>query len=108
MSSLLQYEPFVDSVTKLFLEKTEQYFVSNKQACDLTRWLQFYAFDVIGEITYSKSHGFIEKNEDIDGIVGHLASLFLYMAPVGLPCSMGRRFCYCSLGDLWRSAGLSC
>ncbi|KAJ4393124.1 hypothetical protein N0V93_002331 [Gnomoniopsis smithogilvyi] len=83
MSALVQYEPFVDNTTKLFLEKTKQLFVDNPQGCDFTRWLQFYAFDVIGEITYSKRHGFVEKNEDIDGIVAYLTKLFNYVAPIG-------------------------
>ncbi|KAF3761754.1 hypothetical protein M406DRAFT_50315 [Cryphonectria parasitica EP155] len=83
MSALVQYEPFVDNTTKLFLEKTKEFFVNNPQGCDFTRWLQFYAFDVIGEITYSKRHGFVEKNEDIDGIVAYLSKLFNYVAPVG-------------------------
>lgn len=82
MSALVQYEPFVDNTTKLFLEQTKNIFVDNPEGCDFTQWLQFYAFDVIGEITYSKRHGFIEKNEDVDGIVGYLTWLFLYVAPV--------------------------
>lgn len=83
MSALVQYEPFVDNTTRLFLKQTERLYVDEPTACDLTRWLQFYAFDVIGEITYSKRHGFIERNEDVDGIVAYLTKLFLYVAPIG-------------------------
>lgn len=82
MSALVQYEPFVDNTTKLFLKQTENLFVNNPEGCDFTQWLQFYAFDVIGEITYSKRHGFIEHNKDVDGIVAYLSKLFLYVAPV--------------------------
>lgn len=82
MSALVQYEPFVDNTTKLFLEQTKSIYVNNPEGCDFTQWLQFYAFDVIGEITYSKRHGFVEKNKDIDGIVAYLSWLFLYVAPV--------------------------
>ncbi|KKF93237.1 Pisatin demethylase [Ceratocystis platani] len=88
MSALVGYEPFVDNTTRLFLDRTEELFAQKPnsdapESCDLPRWLQFYAFDVIGEITYSKRHGFIERNEDVDGIVGYLAKLFVYVAPVG-------------------------
>jgi cytochrome P450 len=83
MSALVQYEPFVDNTTKLFLRQTENLFANNPEGCDFTRWLQFYAFDVIGEITYSKRHGFIERNEDVDGIVDALGWLFNYVAPIG-------------------------
>lgn len=85
MSSLVQYEPFVDNTTKLFLDQTEKLYAGNPAGCDFTRWLQFYAFDVIGEITYSKRHGFIEKDEDVEGIVDYLGKLFLYVAPVSSP-----------------------
>jgi cytochrome P450 len=57
--------------------------VNNPEGCNFTEWLQFYAFDVIGEITYSKRHGFIEHNKDVDGIVAYLSKLFLYVAPIG-------------------------
>ncbi|ROW03625.1 hypothetical protein VPNG_07148 [Cytospora leucostoma] len=83
MSALVQYEPFVDNTTRLFLEQTERLFAHGSRACDFTRWLQFYAFDVIGEITYSKRHGFLENDEDVDGIVAYLSKLFNYVAPIG-------------------------
>ncbi|KAH8903134.1 cytochrome P450 [Coniochaeta sp. PMI_546] len=83
MTALVQYEPFVDNTTKIFLKQTENLYVGNPEGCDFTRWLQFYAFDVIGEITYSKRHGFIEKNEDVEGIVEYLRWLFDYVAPIG-------------------------
>ncbi|KAH6665496.1 cytochrome P450 [Halenospora varia] len=84
LNNLIQYESFVDSTTKLFLERTRiVYGNSSSQACDFPRWLQFYSFNVIGEITYSKRHGFIEKNEDIDGVISYLGRLFDYVAPIG-------------------------
>ena len=82
MSSLIQYEPFVDSTTKLFLSQTEKLFASTGAGCNFSQWLQFYAFDVIGEMTYSKRHGFVEENRDIDGIVDYISKLFDYAAPV--------------------------
>lgn len=85
MSTLVQYEPFVDSTTELFLSQTEKIYANTGKSCDFSNWLQFYAFDVIGEMTYSKRHGFVEENKDIDGIVEYLGGLFNYVAPVCLP-----------------------
>lgn len=84
MSTLIQYEPFVDSTTELFLKQTEKLYAQTGAVCDFSQWLQFYAFDVIGEMTYSKRHGFVEENKDIDGIVAYLGSLFNYVAPVSI------------------------
>jgi hypothetical protein len=82
MSTLIQYEPFVDSTTELFLLQTEKLYADSGAACNMSRWLQFYAFDVIGEMTYSKRHGFVEENKDIEGIVDYISNLFDYVAPV--------------------------
>lgn len=84
MSTLIQYEPFVDSTTELFLAQTEKLYSSPNQPCNFSKWLQYYAFDVIGEMTYSKRHGFLEENRDIDGIIGYVSWLFDYAAPVRL------------------------
>lgn len=84
MSSVVQYEPYVDKTTEKFLDQTEALFSSRNAICDFAKWLQFYAFDVIGEMTYSKRHGFVDRCEDIDGIVDYLGKLFSYVAPVKL------------------------
>lgn len=82
MSALVQYEPFVDEVTEVFLSQTEKLFAAPGKVCDFAEWLQFFAFDVIGQITYSKRHGFIDRGEDVDGVVQYLGNLFSYVAPV--------------------------
>jgi len=82
MSSLVQYEPFVDKTTEVFLDQTERLFASKNAVCDFAQWLQFYAFDVIGEMTYSKRHGSVDRGEDVDGMVSYLGKLFSYVAPV--------------------------
>lgn len=85
MSSLVQYEPLVTRTTELFLSRTADLYTSmnGESSCDFAKWLQFYAFDVIGEMTYSKRHGFLEENHDVDGIISCLGKLFDYVAPVG-------------------------
>lgn len=82
MSSLIYYEPMVDETIKVFLDQTEVLFSSKNAACDFSEWLQFYAFDVIGCITYSKRHGFIDRGEDVDGMIKYLGRTFSYVAPV--------------------------
>jgi len=82
MTALVQYEPSVDDTTSIFLDQTERLPSSQNKVYDIAKWLQFYAFDVISEITYSKRHGFIERTEDVDGMVKYLCRLFSYVAPV--------------------------
>ena len=86
MTSLIQYEPSVDRIIKAFLSQTEKLYASTPgkpgNECDFARWLQYYAFDVIGAITYSKAHGFVDRNEDVDGMVKYLADFFDYISVV--------------------------
>src|SRR2546423_6092099 len=69
MSSLVSYEPLVNSTTEHFLDQTQKLYVDANKTCSFSRWLQFFAFDVIGEITWSKRLGFTDQNEDIKGII---------------------------------------
>ena len=89
MSALVQYENSVSEATVKFLDQTEALFVAKNSTCDFAEWLQFLAFDVIGQITYSKRHGFVDRGEDVDGMVAYLGSLFSYVAPVRIFQCMG-------------------
>lgn len=82
MSALVQYEPLVNETVETFLNQTSRLFVKTNKICDFAEWLQFLAFDVIGQITYSKRHGFVDRGEDVDGMVAYLGKLFSYVAPV--------------------------
>jgi len=46
-------------------------------------WFQCYAFDVIGLITYSKRLGFLDRGEDVAGVIGALESHLKYATLVG-------------------------
>ncbi|KAF2668506.1 cytochrome P450 oxidoreductase [Microthyrium microscopicum] len=83
MSSLVPYEPLVESTLAVFLKQTEKLFQNTGKTCNLTRWVQFFAFDVIGELTWSKRVGFLERNEDVDGIIDFVSSFLDYAGPIG-------------------------
>ncbi|CAK7201920.1 hypothetical protein SEUCBS139899_004636 [Sporothrix eucalyptigena] len=91
MSSLVSYEPFVDNCIALFKSRLREKAISG-ELLDLAAWLQFYAFDVIGEITYGRQFGFLDKGSDIDGMMDSLdqilwfqtyLGLFLWLKPIG-------------------------
>jgi hypothetical protein len=84
MSSLVSYEPIVESTLSVFLSQTEKLFERQSRVCNFGQWLQFFAFDVIGELTWSKRIGFIERNEDVNGIIGFIAGFLEYAGPVNL------------------------
>lgn len=82
MSSLVNYEPLVTSTLTYWLDRTEELFASTGDSCNFSQWLQFFAFDVIGDLTWSKRLGFVEGNKDVDNIIGFLGKFFDYVAPV--------------------------
>lgn len=68
LSTLKDFEPLIDSTTAVFLSRLDELFASTGKICDLGNWLQWYAFDVIGELTFSKRLGFLERGEDVEGV----------------------------------------
>jgi hypothetical protein len=85
MSTLVQFEPFVDSTTTEFLKQLTQRYAEKRGSdgiCDLGQWLQFYAFDVIGELTFSKRLGFVDRGVDVDNIISDNESALGYFAVV--------------------------
>lgn len=50
---------------------------------EFDRWLNYLAFDVIGELTFSKRFGFVAKGQDIDNSIGNMRFLMFYQALMG-------------------------
>ena len=83
MSSLVGYEPLVDSTTDVFIEQTKKRYCDTGKTCNFSKWLQFFAFDVIGELTWSKRIGFVEQDKDVDDIVKFIGDFLSYAGPIG-------------------------
>ncbi|KAF2001813.1 pisatin demethylase [Amniculicola lignicola CBS 123094] len=83
MSSLVHYEPLVNSTLGVFLDRTEAEFATSGKSCDFGRWLQYFAFDVIGDLTWSKRLGFVEEKRDVDGIITFIGNFLSYAGPIG-------------------------
>lgn len=46
-------------------------------------WIQYFAFDVIGEITWSKRLGFVKENRDVSNIIANVDSFQNYGTVIG-------------------------
>ena len=84
MSNLIEFEPYVDSTIAFFFKRLEEVQSKSRQSCDLGTWLQWFAFDVMGEITFSRRLGFLEEAKDVDGIMASIWKLFQYSSWVKL------------------------
>lgn len=87
MTNLVQFESLVDSTSREFLNQLRTRFVDRNRnddagIVDFGKWLQFYAFDVICELTYSQRLGFVDHGKDIESIISNLEWLLGYSAVV--------------------------
>ncbi|ERF75874.1 hypothetical protein EPUS_01240 [Endocarpon pusillum Z07020] len=82
MSNLMSFKPYVDTTISYFFARLDKLFVQTGDVCDLGAWLQMFAFDVMGELTFSKRLGFLERAEDVDGIMGSIWHYFHKTSPV--------------------------
>ncbi|EUC43354.1 hypothetical protein COCMIDRAFT_101081 [Bipolaris oryzae ATCC 44560] len=83
MSTLLSYEATVDNQTAIMRQKLEN-FAATGELVNIPKFLQYYAFDVIGMITLGSSMGMMEANADVNGICATLDAAFRYTSVMGL------------------------
>ena len=76
LQSLLAKEDAVDSCTSLFMHRLGE-FADREEPVDLGTWLQYYAFDVVGELTFAMKLGFLDQGKDVDGIIKTLESVLV-------------------------------
>ncbi|KAJ5585632.1 cytochrome P450 [Penicillium hetheringtonii] len=75
MSSIKSLEPFADECSKIFIDAMEDL---QGQRVDLGEWLQWYAFDVIGAITFQQRFGFMEQRKDVQNMISDLEAGLQY------------------------------
>ncbi|KAI9689268.1 MAG: hypothetical protein M1820_010179 [Bogoriella megaspora] len=83
MSTLVGYEGYVDDCGQLLTMRLEEISEAGISA-NLGEWLQKYAFDVIGEITFGNRFGFLDSGEDIGGLIGALEKRRVFSSLSGI------------------------
>ncbi|KAH7131305.1 cytochrome P450 [Dactylonectria macrodidyma] len=101
MTALVNYEPYVDQCNDLFAQRLTEMALSDV-SIDMGHWFQCYAFDVIGMITYGRRLGFLDRGDDIGGVMGALEDHMRYATLTGIFPSL-HRYLY-SLKNYWAGA----
>ena len=83
MGNIAKFEHLVDNTLEVFFQQIDKLFVETGGVCDFGVWLQRFAFDVMGELTFSKRLGFLERDEDVGGIMQAIWNHFEYASVVG-------------------------
>ncbi|KIY02977.1 uncharacterized protein Z520_01442 [Fonsecaea multimorphosa CBS 102226] len=82
LPNLLQSEAAIDSCVNLFMDRLNE-FASKREPVDLGAWLQYFAFDVVGEVTFASKLGFLEQGKDVDGMMKAIEGMLAYAALCG-------------------------
>lgn len=78
----MPFERYVDTTLAYLLKRLDDSYVKPNLTCDLSKWLQFFAFDVMGELTFSTRFGFLERGNDVDNIIASIWHYFVNTSPV--------------------------
>lgn len=82
LSNVTTFESFVDEVLEVLFQQLDQRFVNQNEVCDLGNWLQYFAFDTMGTMTFSARYGFLEKGSDVESIISSIWNFMLTVGPV--------------------------
>ncbi|KAL4802975.1 pisatin demethylase [Aspergillus unguis] len=83
LGTLIEFEPLVDSTSLCFFKELEERFVDTGKECPLSAWVQMYAFDIIGELTFSKRFGFLESGHDLESMMLNTGKAMDYIGIMG-------------------------
>lgn len=83
ISILLEFEDAFDRCVEAFMQQMGG-FSDSGQVFDLGVWLQYLAFDVVGEVSFGKKLGFLEQGQDVDGMIADITASFRYFTIVGM------------------------
>lgn len=63
LDQLKKLEPCFDTAISLFISRVGEV-TKNGEPIDMSKWAQLFAFDIIGEVTFSKPFGFLAAGKD--------------------------------------------
>lgn len=82
MDTVVGLEPYVDKCIAVLVSRLREVTDNGKRPVNPVAWLQYFAFDVLGEINFSKDLGFLEKGVDVDNIIAAIGGILTYVSLV--------------------------
>lgn len=80
MTNMRNFETYADECTKIFMDAMNDL---DNQPIDIAQWLQWYAFDAIGSITFQRRFGFLEERRDVDSMIQKIDHGLEYVKVIG-------------------------
>ncbi|KKY18428.1 putative benzoate 4-monooxygenase cytochrome p450 [Phaeomoniella chlamydospora] len=82
LSNIIKSEPYVDAILDT-MEKQFDRLTKQGKPIEFDKWFNYFAFDVVGEVTFSKAFRFVETGTDIRNAISNTRALALYIAIMG-------------------------
>ncbi|PYI01677.1 putative cytochrome P450 oxidoreductase [Aspergillus sclerotiicarbonarius CBS 121057] len=82
LSNVVHFEGLVEEVLACLSKQLDKRFVATGEVFDCAEWLQYFAFDVMGTISFSKRYGFLEQGRDVNGMLAAIFQFFMVAAPM--------------------------
>lgn len=82
LSNVITLENAVDSAMTVLFKELDKRFVASSSVFDLCDWLQYFAFEAMGTMTFSSRYGFLESGKDVDGMLDAIWQFMLIVGPV--------------------------
>ncbi|KAK0726559.1 cytochrome P450 [Apiosordaria backusii] len=84
MAAMQQLSPFIDDTIELLATKINNHIDSSpRDVFDLGDYLHYFAFDVLGEVAFSRSFGFLQEGRDVDNAIKTIDNSQTYNGIVG-------------------------
>ena len=83
MAAMQQLTPFIDDTIESLARKIDHHIDSNSGIFNLGDYLHYFAFDVLGEVAFSRSFGFLEQGKDVDHAIKTIDNSQTYNGIVG-------------------------
>lgn len=83
LSNIMKSEPYVDGCIELLKGHIDRMAQDGAAPVELSRWLNYFAFDVAGEVTFSRRFGFLDTGLDMGGAYANGRMVLIYIALIG-------------------------
>ncbi|KXX79735.1 Pisatin demethylase [Madurella mycetomatis] len=83
MAAMQQLSPFINDSIELLVRKIDEHIAQARGVFDLGDYLHYFAFDVLGEVAFSRSFGFLAEGRDVDNAIKTIDNSQTYNGIVG-------------------------
>lgn len=83
MATMHTMSGYIEDTERLLMQKLDKMCQTPERHCNLGDFLHFYAFDVLGEIAFSRKFGFLEAGYDLERAIKTIDDMQWYDGIVG-------------------------